>query len=515
MASDNDSSGDAPPPGWSASKAKRPHAVLDLEAIDVTPPRPAAADAAAPVAGEPANAEAEAEPFSGAATDEADAAPSGSSGSAAPDGSQTRSPPSRNARWTAPLAAGAAGGALTVALYATLAPLVADLSGARAPSPESLNMVERRLDTLEQAMPLPVSPQLGEKVAAAESRAAGIAEAQARLASDVKTLAETVGAHDFAALEGRLAKIESQFATLAESGQGNPDAGPIPQLAAVTAKLASVEARGSEAKEAARAAAESVEAVKKDMARLDQAIATIKAETARAAEDAAAALRGRVDALAAGIDKQLQTAAKSGDIAAAIAPVSGKLAALEQSVAAVAASEESRRAAAERILLTLELAGLKRAVERGEPYARELAEVRAASAGKWDLSAFERSSERGVPARASLEREFHDVSRAVLDAANEPQEGSIFGRLVAGAKSVVRVRKVDYAADDASVEAVTDRMAKALETGRLDSVIAEAGRLPPRARAAARGWLDKVEARHAIDGAIATIENQLRVSLTN
>jgi hypothetical protein len=101
----------------------------------------------------------------------------------------------------------------------------------------------------------------------------------------------------------------------------------------------------------------------------------------------------------------------------------------------------------------------------------------------------------------------------MVEAQSQPVDGSVMDRLLAGAKSVVRVRKVSHSADDTTVEAIAGRMETALEDGRLGDVLAEAKALPPPSAAAARDWLAKVEARHAAGQAIAAIETQLKSSL--
>ena len=75
------------------------------------------------------------------------------------------------------------------------------------------------------------------------------------------------------------------------------------------------------------------------------------------------------------------------------------------------------------------------------------------------------------------------------------------------------MRKVSQIADDISVEAVVARMEAALKEDRLGDVLAEAKTLPPRVQDVARDFLAKVEARNAVDGALATVEAQLKASL--
>ena len=61
-------------------------------------------------------------------------------------------------------------------------------------------------------------------------------------------------------------------------------------------------------------------------------------------------------------EARLATFAKSSDIGAAVAPVSTKLSALQDDVRGVLDSEEARKTTAQRIVLSLDLADLKRVI---------------------------------------------------------------------------------------------------------------------------------------------------------
>ncbi|MEI9901795.1 MAG: hypothetical protein WDN31_18720 [Hyphomicrobium sp.] len=215
------------------------------------------------------------------------------------------------------------------------------------------------------------------------------------------------------------------------------------------------------------------------------------------------------------VDTRLAAFAKPEDVAAAVTPISGKLASLEQSVQSVVKSEGDRKSTAERIVLSLELANLKRAIDHGKAYAEELAQARKLAGANVDLAPLERFALEGVPTAAELQAEFKPVAFKIIDAVEQPSEGSIVDRLLAGAKSVVRVRRTNLSTDDKSIEAVVARMEAALGEDRLPDVIAEAKSLPPAAQDAAHDFLAKVEARNAVDSALASVETQLKASLAS
>lgn len=516
---DDEANDGLPVPG----KDKRPRALLDLEATEISSlglereraipdaARGGAADDLLPeVSAGASEPRSRGSPETGAAPREpAEAGPRPS----LPEPGETS--PHRAGWWrsgiASHLAAALAGGIAALALYVTLAPDVAQ----RFVSRGDLGVVQRRLEAIEHGAPGPAAAGAGEAFAAAEARIAKLEEGQSRLAGKL-------GNPDGVTVDARLGKIEAQLTALPLPSPPGPRSHLGPQLAALTSRLSDIEARtakANEASEAARAAATDAVSTKADVARLDQIVAESRAagdrntQAVRGAQESVKELKSTVDGLVAGVEKHLQSAAKPADISAAIEPVSARVAAVEQNLGALLKSEESRRLNAERILVSLELASLKRAIERGASFGRELAEVKAASAGKWPLDALERFSERGVPTLAELDGEFRSVSHAIVDAGRVPAPGSLFERIVAGAGSIVRVRKIDHDAGDTSVEATVSRMAKALDQRQLGNVLDEARKLPPLALQAADPWLDKAGARHAVDEALAGIEAQLKTSL--
>ena len=186
-------------------------------------------------------------------------------------------------------------------------------------------------------------------------------------------------------------------------------------------------------------------------------------------------------------------------------PLAGKLAALQQDVQGVVKSEGDRKATAERIVLSLELANLKRAIDRGKGYAAELAQARKLAGSSVDLAplaalrrheACRRSPSCGRTSRRS-------PSRSSTRRRSRPTARSSTGCSPAPSRSCACARS-SHSADDKSVEAVVARMETALNEDRLADVLQEAKTLPPPAQDAAHDFLAKVEARDAVDRALAT-----------
>jgi hypothetical protein len=358
------------------------------------------------------------------------------------------------------VAAGVAGAVLTLAVGALAGLLAGD--GGRLP-PEA----SKRLAAVEQAL-------------------------------DGRALAADVGA-GLAAANERVASLEARVRTVAE-------------LADAQAKLAA-ETKDLEARIDAPALTQRI-------ARLETALGALEAEDksgrAERAEGLAAKLAEmdkllgrRLEALKAEIDDRLKGVAKAQDLA----PVLDKVAAFERDLQAFLKTEGDRVANARRVLLTLEIATLKRAMNRGDSYARELEAVRSLAGDRVDLRALDRYSRNGLPTPVALAKEFRRVANAAIDAESERADASPLDRLMAGARTVVRMRKTGHSPDDPSVEAVVGRMEAALKDGHIGEVLAQAGRLPPRAARAVEDWLRKVEARHGADRAVADIEAALKSSL--
>jgi hypothetical protein len=236
-------------------------------------------------------------------------------------------------------------------------------------------------------------------------------------------------------------------------------------------------------------------------------------ETARSAAEQRAQLKAALDALKTELAARLKEVSRPADIAAAVSPLTARIAKLEASITGVVGAEEDRRASAERIVLSLELANLKRALDRGGKFAAELAEVKRIGGPKLDLAALERFQNSGVASIPDLVRAFRPLAGEIIEAAAEQPDAGVLDRMLSGARSIVRIRKTTPEAGDTSVEAQVARMEQSLKDGRLADALAIVKALPERAVKPARDWLGQVEARHAVESAVAAVERQLKSRL--
>lgn len=406
--------------------------------------------------------------------------------------------------------------------------------------------LRERLVTADTPRPNPALDQGLAKIEDMAKRLAVMSEAQMRVETENAALKEQLAKQAEAGDAVRITKLEEQLATIAAAAQADPArAGRIPQLAQLTGQVrdletalnnrlaalkkelaqdidnrlaATVEA-GETAKSGTQRLDREVASVKSDATRLTQRLDQLKVaadkldEVVKALKEDAGGLKASLDGLKGDIDNRFKSAAKPADVAAAVAPLTQKLADLERNVLGIVRAEDDRKSNTERIVLSLELGNLKRAMERGVRYSAELAEVRRVAGNRIDLKAIERYQNDGVPTLATLVQDFRKVANAVIDAEAELPGASVVDRMMTSAKAIVRVRKAEYALDDTSAEAVVTRMEAALKDARLADVLAEAKKLTDKARTPAFDWLKKVEARQSVDAALASIEVALKSSL--
>jgi hypothetical protein len=539
----------------SAQPGARPHATLDLKATEVTPPpaekagkdKPEVADASKSPPSSAAGAAAAASTSSTKPATATGAKADKPGSTASPAATTPRPAPRGYGGFFTHVAAGLVGGVIAL-LAADM--LAGQLGFETGDQPDKASALEQRLAALESGRSQrSLSPDVAARLAAAETKLGQLEQLDANLDGESKKQAdfdknlnelnEKLGAQGGdAETTARIAKLEEQLSLMQTAASNDPQSGRLPQLAAITGKLADLESTLSTQLDALRknvaqdvdarlaSATEAGQAARSGTQRIDREVATLKAETAEIStgltalktdsDRATAALRTTQEdlkRLKADIDTRFASVAKAEDVSSAVSPLSDKLATLQQDVQGVIKSEGDRRTTAERIVLSLELANLKRAIDRGKPYAPELAQTRKVAGNIVDLAPLDRFALDGVPTATELRQEFKPVAFKIIDAEQQPQDGSIVDRLLAGAKSVVRVRKTSHSPDDKSVEAVVGRMEEALTEDRLADVLSEAKSLPAPAQDAARDFLAKVEAREAVDRALASVETQLKASL--
>lgn len=534
--------------------AKRPYATLDLKATEVstssTGAQPAgetkSAGAAAAKDDQAAAAARVAAAAAAVQTPRATASTEPRAATGASSSSAGTTSPKDWSSYASHAAAGVAGGLLALIGSLVLAPS----HESRPANADAMQSLNTRMAALEQqakqgqALPADAAKRLtsvesGLAQIADLNRAVGaLRDAQTKLGEQTEALRSAAAQSPDRDAAGRIDKLQEQLTALAAmAAADSQNAGRIPQLAQILGKINDLEgalttrlaglrkdltqeidtktASVTEASEAAKSGVQrmdrDVAASRSEAARLGQRVDTLKAGTdrldqgLRGLQTDTAALKTAID----GVEGQLKSTAST------VAPLSTKVGAMEESLQGVVRADGDRKTAAERIVLSLELGNLKRALDRGGSYAAELDAVKKRGGTNFDLGALERYQHDGVPLEAELARAFQTVANAIIDADAEKPDASLVDRLLSGARTIVRVRKVTHAADDTSTEAIVGRMETALKENRLGDVLAEAGRLSPRAAIPAQDWLKKVEARQAVQTSLAAVDAALKASLVN
>jgi len=364
---------------------------------------------------------------------------------------------------------------------------------------------------------------------------ADIATTQKQIADRTTKLEQALTAGGAAA--DRLAKLEDQFKTLALSGAAG-EAGNVGTMAALIAKVdgmgtnldthldemrkslqgdlqkqsAHFEDRLSEVdkgmavetlKASGKTLSDQIVGLRADGDKLRQDIATVVAGNDALRKDLAA-LQAATDELKTKEQADAATFAKSQQLN----DVNTTTTKLQSDVAAIVSRDQAREAGANRILVALQLGNLKRAVDSGGTYAKELTEVKQIAPKGLDLSALEASAEKGLPTDASLASQFKDMTWSILNADNKPSgDGSLLGELWQGARSVVQVRRTDEKAE--GTDAILARTEARLQSGDLEGSLHEIGQLKGDAAKVAEPWIAKLNARLAVDRAMTTVEAEL------
>jgi hypothetical protein len=209
-------------------------------------------------------------------------------------------------------------------------------------------------------------------------------------------------------------------------------------------------------------------------------------------------MRGRADVAAAALtDLQNTVRAGSAD-RSETAKLSSRVAALEKSdrtvadqIARSAAAAGSDRAAR----LAVAAAALRTAIERGDPFAAELAAVKPLTSDTNTLSAIEPFAGSGVPSAAALGRELLVLLPVMQRAAGTaPRDGGFLDRLQANAGRLVRIRPIEEIPGE-DPAAILSRVEVKAAHADIAGTLAELAKLPPTARAPASDWIAKAQAR--------------------
>lgn len=330
-----------------------------------------------------------------------------------------------------------------------------------------------------------------------------------------------------AALTGRINDFETELASRVDGVKKAFEERLVKEVAGLDSRLAEGLTAGTGAtvqiatlQEGNLRLGRDIEGLKLNGERLQQSIDGVRGSTeeirteVQKLADQGTETRQTIDKLNGDLNGAIGQRVTTEDLTKTLDPLSAKLAAIDGEISALKTSESNRNEAASRILLSLELTSLRRAVERGGAFTKELGAVSAIAPKDVDLSLLAARAETGLPSVASLQQSFGLAANAALDAdrAADP-EASVLDQLWSGAQSVVRVRKTGEVTGT-TTEAIVARMEQRLAAGDLEGVSKEAAGLGEKPKSAMAAWLGDVEARLTVDRSLATIEERLK-SLLN
>lgn len=292
--------------------------------------------------------------------------------------------------------------------------------------------------------PAQPGPDIAAEFAARDGRISEIDAAIAAVKAEVESVkgalaaANPGAAPDLTAYDARLAELEKKLANLAIAG-GDPVAAE--KLAALDAKLAEI-----------------------------AAVAAAASDAAKTASETAGAQAARVDAIAASIR------------------------AVEEKAAAAAGNPK--------IAIAIAAAALKSAVDRGQPFMTELETYAAVTPDAPEIASLRAFAASGVPTRADLATAAGETAVAMIAAmaVNDPQAG-FFQRLLDSAKALVTVRPIGMVEGE-GIEAIAARVEARTKAGDLKGALDEIAKAPEPAKAAAAGFVTKVEGRMTVENLI-------------
>jgi hypothetical protein len=290
-------------------------------------------------------------------------------------------------------------------------------------------------------------------------------------------------------LAARLAAVEVQLLELAGRPAANGDR-KADDLPARVAQIETVLARSPAADPALAARVAAGETAAKSLTENLTALNRRIEDVATAAREA----RGRAEAAAGqSADRSAAVAGEQRELEA----LAGRIAALEQTAKAMESELAKRAGAADRAArLALAAAALQAAVERGEPFAAELAVAKPLAADPGRLAPLEPFARTGVPSVAALSRELQGLTAALLPTGAGKAQGGFLDRLQTNAERLVRIRPVGEAPGNDPAALVARVESRAAQSD-LAGALAELRKLPAEQRAPADEWIRKAEARTA------------------
>jgi hypothetical protein len=306
-----------------------------------------------------------------------------------------------------------------------------------------------------------------------------------------------------------LAELRAELASLREqvsAGGGGSDPAQAQRVDELAASIEQVRADLTELRSAVSQGgggdAAGLQALDQRMSALEFTVASL-GDAAGAGEpvdlapltDRVAALEEQVSTVAGAVESAAGAAA---GLPARIAALDERLGAVDARIADLAAQVEEQ-ASNPRIALAIAAAGLKAAIDRGDPFMTELETYAAVAPDAPEIAALRELAATGVPTRAAIADAMDaEASRMVAAADPAPEDAGFFGRLLDSMQSVVKVRPVGEVEGDGP-GAIVARMEAAIRAGDYARAVSEYETLPEPSRQAGADFIARVKARQNAD----------------
>lgn len=274
--------------------------------------------------------------------------------------------------------------------------------------------------------------------------------------------------------ESGLTDQKTALAALKGTTDGNTE--PVGTIADMAAKLSGVEQQGK-----TLAALDSErKRLSKELSRLSADVVALKATVTKSA--------GGQDAL----NDQMQGLLK-------------RFAMTEKQLVELAERDSSALRHAD---LAIAFANLRRVVDRGGAYRSEFDALKALAPADADLSVLAGSADNGVATVAALSQSLRQAAHDALDAEAKAEEGGVVDRILANARSLVKVRKT-VPGEGGGTANLLARMSQALDGADLRSAVTDGEKIAGAAAASLKPWLDSAKTRLAVEQGLRSLQGEL------
>jgi hypothetical protein len=196
-----------------------------------------------------------------------------------------------------------------------------------------------------------------------------------------------------------------------------------------------------------------------------------------------------------------------------VAALDQRIAKLEAALPDLSSAIDRGAASAKSGAAAIAFANLREAVDAGRSYIAELAALRSLAPGISEFGALPTHAEAGIPTLPELARAFQQAAEASPTTAPAPADNSLLDSVIASAKSAVRIRRIDGAANGDQPSAVLARAEAHLKQNELAAAVKEVESLPAPAREAFASWLDGARARASADETLGRLQSALLLSM--